>query len=53
MRRSFATNTILKGISPEFVRRITGHSTLKQLYEYVCIDSKEYLEFATENEFFK
>ena len=53
MRRSFATNAILNGINPEFVRRITGHSTLKQLYEYVCIDSKEYLDFATENEFFK
>ena len=53
MRRSFATNAILNGISPEFVRRLTGHSTIKQLYEYVCVDSKEYLDFAVENNFFK
>lgn len=52
MRRSFATNAILNGISPEYVRKLTGHASLKQLYEYVCIDSKEYLDFAAENKFF-
>lgn len=53
MRRSFATNAILRGINPELVRRITGHGSIKQLYEYVCVDSKEFLNFASDNGFFK
>lgn len=53
MRRSFATNAILNKINPEFVRKITGHASLKQLYEYVCIDSDDFIRFATDNPFFK
>lgn len=53
MRRSFATNAILNGVNHEFVKKITGHSSLKQLYEYVCIDSHEFVTSVSENKYFQ
>ncbi|MGG9970903.1 site-specific integrase [Ferruginibacter sp. SUN002] len=37
-RRSFATNSALKGMSYQFIMPITGHSTTKSFLRYIKID---------------
>ncbi|SHM97578.1 Site-specific recombinase XerD [Cyclobacterium lianum] len=53
-RRTFITNAIIKGIPLHVIQSITGHTTLKQLSEYVNIaDSIKQQEMNKMNELFK
>ena len=52
-RRTFITNAIIKGIPLHVIQSITGHTTLKQLSEYVNIaDSIKQQEMNKMNELF-
>lgn len=52
-RRSFATNSFKSGIHPKYIMAITGHTSMKQFMEYICIDDTEAVEIVSENPFFK
>lgn len=52
-RRSFATNSFKAGIHPKLVMPITGHKTVKQFMEYICIDDEESTELIINHPFFK
>jgi integrase len=52
-RRSFATNSFKAGIHPKYIMPITGHKTVKQFMDYICIDEEESVELVSDNPFFK
>lgn len=53
-RRTFITNAIVKGIPLHVIQSITGHTTLKQLSEYVNIaNSIKQQELNKMNELFR
>ncbi len=52
--RTFITNAIIKGIPLHVIQSIKGHTTLKQLSEYVNIaDSIKQQEMNKMNELFR
>lgn len=51
-RRSFATNAFKAVIHPKYIMPITGHTTVKQFYDYVCIDENEIAETISKHPFF-
>lgn len=51
-RRSFATNAYKAGVNPLFLQRIVGHSSMKQLMEYICIDEEDTLSMMLKNSYF-
>ena len=52
-RRSFATNAFKAGLHPKYLMPITGHITVKQFMEYICIDDEENLLIVSKHAFFK
>lgn len=52
-RRSFATLAFTDGMSPEIARKFTGHSTVKQYMEYICLDEEERLNSVLDSKFFQ
>lgn len=50
-RRSFATNGFLEGIHPKYLKAITGHTTIKQFMEYICIDEDQTVEALSDHGF--
>jgi len=52
-RRSAATNLVKSGVSLEHVRRITGHSTIKNLLKYIRLTEDEVYDELKESAFFK
>ena len=51
-RRSFATNSFKSGIHPKYIMAITGHKTMRQFMDYICIDDEESVELVSDNPFF-
>jgi integrase len=52
-RRTGATNMYLDGMDIEQIRRITGHTTIKQLLTYIAIDNEQAARLSAKNKFFK
>ena len=51
-RRSFATNMYKLKPDPYTIMKITGHTTVKQLLDYICIGDDEVAAIATQHPFF-
>lgn len=52
-RRSFATNFYKMNVPPELLRKVTGHSTIKQFMEYICIEQEEAVDMLADYPAFK